>query len=858
MNITQNVENLYNKYPFPGINNFINTVIPNKITKTKNGIEIPCIGISHLPDILHYIFNGKWDKNKVIRILFAGGGTGQHTYWLAKQLKYNNYKYEIIHFELSEKAIEQAKQNLNKYGLTGIHFVKGSLLELDKFNLGKFDYIDCYGVLHHTSSPLDCLMQLEKCLYDDGGMGIMLYGKYGRKGIYSIQNIMKQFNKNLDEKIDLFKHLLPNIPNSNDFDKNNYINDSWSKSKENITDTLLHVQDIPFTIDMVYDLCNKANMEIIDFTNKYLYNPDTYFKNKNDNILIEIKKLSKIKQQIICEQLVNTISRHEFFIKKKSNKKHTIITLDNKIDYKYIKPIKRADVTHPGGNFELNITNCIYNFGYLPEITNDILNHIDNNNTIIDIYNKINSKYKISKEDYIKKFKQFYNSFDQLGWIVLEYISIFDENKLNYMKHLYSTCKYEELLILINKQLNTDLDKQQDEEKDEYFFNINNIIYFDKLDNYKLISLSKRGKNIFFIQLKARIFIILRRYNEACNCLQESFYLKRGSNIINYNNLVIPIKQHKITTKAVLEYNIEYLNYLITKKKLIKFENILSVYEDTLKKVNHYNNSSYLANISLDEPYMKDIKQYYNRPIYIKYDNEVISGELFNEIDFVKKEEEYFNSDIGVVIIDNILSDNTIQLLRKIIKENAIFFDYKFPNLFKSRMDDGLHQQIFGQIANELQKKMPKLLSIPLKEWWIYKSIYKPQQLSLGIHTDSGLVQVNFWITEENYNLNKQSGGLIIYKTQCEDNDESSLDWDINVANGKCFIIDENGRSIEPKKHELLKNNNYDSIKIPYKENRAIIFNSSLFHTTDSKNINFANDYSGFRANLTYTFGDRL
>ena len=321
MNITQNVENLYTKYPFPGIDNFIDTLIPAKITKTTAGVSIDSIGISHLPDILHYIFNGKWNKNKIMRILFAGGGTGQHTYWLAKQLKSNNYKYDIVHFELSTTAIKQAEQNLNKHGITDIKFIKGSLLELDTFNLGKFDYIDCYGVIHHTASPTNCLIQLEKCLHNKGGMGIMLYGKYGRNGVYTIQNIMKQFNKPINDKIELFKNLLPHIPDSNSFDKNHYKHDKWSISNENITDTILHVQDIPFTIDMIYDLCDNANMEIIEFTNKYLYNPDSYFKNKNNSTLNEIKKLPLPKQQIICELLVTTITRHEFFIKKKLIKK---------------------------------------------------------------------------------------------------------------------------------------------------------------------------------------------------------------------------------------------------------------------------------------------------------------------------------------------------------------------------------------------------------------------------------------------------------------------------------------------------------------------------------------------------------
>ena len=39
----------------------------------------------------------------------------------------------------------------------------------------------------------------------------------------------------------------------------------------------------------------------------------------------------------------------------------------------------------------------------------------------------------------------------------------------------------------------------------------------------------------------------------------------------------------------------------------------------------------------------------------------------------------------------------------------------------------------------------------------------------------------------------------------------------------------------------MLKKNNAKKIKIPYKENRAVIFNSKLFHCTDK--YTFKNDF---------------
>ena len=45
---------------------------------------------------------------------------------------------------------------------------------------------------------------------------------------------------------------------------------------------------------------------------------------------------------------------------------------------------------------------------------------------------------------------------------------------------------------------------------------------------------------------------------------------------------------------------------------------------------------------------------------------------------------------------------------------------------------------------------------------------------------------------------------------------------------------------------------NTDSITIPYKANRAIVFDSRLYHATD--NINFKDDYINRRINVTFLY----
>ena len=52
----------------------------------------------------------------------------------------------------------------------------------------------------------------------------------------------------------------------------------------------------------------------------------------------------------------------------------------------------------------------------------------------------------------------------------------------------------------------------------------------------------------------------------------------------------------------------------------------------------------------------------------------------------------------------------------------------------------------------------------------------------------------------------------------------------------------------------LLKPTNFNNVTIPYKQNRAVIFDSALFHHTDK--FNFKKNYKDRRINLTILYGD--
>lgn len=119
---------------------------------------------------------------------------------MAEQLK--NKNAEVVYLDFSKPSMEIAQKRAEKRGLTNIKWVYDSILNIPKLNLGKFDYINCTGVLHHLKSPPDGLKILKDSLTDHGAMGVMVYAKYGRTGLYQVQDIMKMVNQGVSNRVE--------------------------------------------------------------------------------------------------------------------------------------------------------------------------------------------------------------------------------------------------------------------------------------------------------------------------------------------------------------------------------------------------------------------------------------------------------------------------------------------------------------------------------------------------------------------------------------------------------------------------------------------------------------------------------
>lgn len=302
-----------------------------------------------LCEISHFLYKGKQTFKNGFRVLVAGGGTGDSTVWLGKQLmEYPNT--EVVYLDFSKASMAIAKKRAEYQGVTNITWIEDSILNIPDLNLGKFDFINCIGVLHHLKDPDLGLKILSDSLKDDGGMSIMVYGQYGRTGLYHIQKLMQMINQGVTNRQEEVKHcwnVVNSLPDSNWYNRGaDLLADHKFHGDIGLYDMFLHKQDRAYTIPELYEFVEKAGMNLTSFVDPYTkacLNIDSYFAQSETKE--RIKQLDLKTQQAICEIMCGNIIKHAVHLSKKKDTIADLTDLDN-IPYIFNAPDLCKDIVN--------------------------------------------------------------------------------------------------------------------------------------------------------------------------------------------------------------------------------------------------------------------------------------------------------------------------------------------------------------------------------------------------------------------------------------------------------------------------------------------------------------------------------
>lgn len=243
--------------------------------------------------------------------------------------------------------------------------------------------------------------------------------------------------------------------------------------------------------------------------------------------------------------------------------------------------------------------------------------------------------------------------------------------------------------------------------------------------------------------------------------------------------------------------------------------------------------------LRLDEEDRKRVDDVFNRLVFVR-PTPRIGRALSSTWDAAVIERAYLERSPGVVVIDDFLMPEALAEVRAFCLESTVWFANRYAHgRLGAFFRDGFNCPLLLQIAEELRAALPNVIGerFPLRQLWGFKnSPYLPADSTT--HADFAAVNVNFWITPEEANQNDRCGGMTVYEV------DAPLEWDFHTYNGSPELI-----------HDYLRRQRARRIRIPYKANRAIIFNSDLFHGTEE--VRFGPDYTDRRINVTMLYGQR-
>ena len=190
-----------------------------------------------------------------------------------------------------------------------------------------------------------------------------------------------------------------------------------------------------------------------------------------------------------------------------------------------------------------------------------------------------------------------------------------------------------------------------------------------------------------------------------------------------------------------------------------------------------------------------------------------------------------------IAVIDDLLTKEALERLRRFCLDSTIWRQIYDGGYLGALPEHGFAPPLLAQIAEELRSVYPAIIEdYPLLHFWAFK--YDSALHGIKKHADFAAVNVNFWITPDEANLDPDHGGLVVWDAA------APLDWDFARYN-----------AAEDDITSFLTANNAKAMAVPYRANRAVIFDSDLFHETDV--ISFKPGYENRRINVTLLFGRR-
>jgi len=321
---------------------------------------------------------------------------------------------------MSKASREIAEVRARVRGLTNIEFVTGSLLTPPAAH--PFDYIDCCGVLHHLDRPREGLAALNAVLAPDGGIGLMLYGRLGRTGVYEAQALLRMVDQGMsaEARVGLARDLLARLPATNWLKKNAHIGDYQNVGDAGVYDLLLHDRDRAFDVPEIFALTKAEGLRVTGFIEPARYDPARYVS--EGPLAATFAAMPMAEAATAAELLAGNLKVHICYLVREDNAQATLPRPDDPNVIPVLRDVGGASLARrfaAGGALSVDFDGIKLRFD-LPALAPDIVAAIDGKRSCREIQGRLHRKDKsVSRKVFAQQFEQLYRALGAINVLLL-------------------------------------------------------------------------------------------------------------------------------------------------------------------------------------------------------------------------------------------------------------------------------------------------------------------------------------------------------------------------------------------------------------------------------------------------------
>src|ERR1044071_3778686 len=313
--------------------------------------------------------------------------------------------------------------------------------------------------------------------------------------------------------------------------------------------------------------------------------------------------------------------------------------------------------------------------------------------------------------------------------------------------------------------------------------------------------------------------------SRALDHFARTYELRRGE-----DRLGIASKSLTWTARDKLTHDAEQFRYLAERRRdRLRFEALARNYRAVAEGVPE-------QAVPLSDEQLDALGDDYNTAIHVVGAPEIAGRAVSARPDRDALIGRFREREAGAVWFDDLLTPEGLAALRRYLLESTIWHDFSHIGGFvASYLEDGLACPLLLQIVDEIRSALPELLGPrPLTQAWAFKGL--EATAAIAAHADDAAISINFWVTPDRANRNPCGGGLEVCRVP------PPAAWQVRGYDADMAAI-----------AAFLDQNAGESLIVPYRENRAVLFESRLFHRSGA--TDFAPGYENHRINLTLLFG---